>query len=143
MIVPKPTTRLAQRKMLAMSTVTETLLTAEQYALLPDNGRGADVCFYSFNRLARGPIPAGYLPVPPELVFEVRSPTDRWSEILTRVGEYLKAGVLVVCVLDPQTETLIVYPGDEIQRVLSADDELTLPEVLGPDFRVPVRRFLD
>src|SRR5688572_979655 len=41
----------------------------------PDTVRGADVCYYSYRSVPRGPLPEGYLPVPPELVFEVRSPT--------------------------------------------------------------------
>ncbi len=109
----------------------------------PDTVRGADVCYYSYQSVPRGPLPEGYLPVPPELVFEVRSPTDRWSKVLAKVGEYLNGGVQIVCVLDPQTETLTVYHGDELQRVLAADDELALPGLLGPDFRVPVRRFFE
>jgi Uma2 family endonuclease len=109
----------------------------------PDTVRGADVCYYSYIRLPKGPLPEGYLPVVPELIFEVRSPTDRWSQIMAKVGDYFSAGVLIVCVLDPQAETLIVYHADEIQRLLTTDDELSLPDLLGPDFRVPVRRFLE
>ena len=183
-----------------MATATETLLTAEQFRLLPDNGRphelvrgrvvemnvpvprhgilcanvvwelssfvrprdtgrvlsndsgvitehepdtvrGPDVSYYSYSRLAKGPTPQGYLDVVPELVFEVRSHTDRLSRMYTKVGEYLDAGVAVVCLLDEQTETLTVYRPEEIQRVLEADDELTLPDIFGPDFRVPVSRF--
>src|SRR5690348_12208093 len=71
----------------------------------PDTVRDPDVAFYSYGRVPRGRLPEGYLPVVPELVFEVRSPSDRWSEILTKVAEYLEAGVGTVCVLDPQTET--------------------------------------
>src|SRR5207249_472230 len=41
----------------------------------PDTLRGADVAYYSYQRVPRGPLPAGYLPVAPEVVFEVRSPT--------------------------------------------------------------------
>jgi Uma2 family endonuclease len=108
----------------------------------PDTVRGADVAFYSYERLPRGPLPDGYLPVVPEMVFEVRSPTDRWAKITVKVGEYLDAGVTVVCVLDPQTESLTVYRADEFPRVLTAEDDLTLPEVLG-EFRVKVREFLD
>lgn len=109
----------------------------------PDSVRGADVCFYSYSRLPRGPLPEGYLPVVPELVFEVRSPGDRWSEVTAKVGEYLHAGVAAVCVLDAQTETITVYHADELPRVLAADDELTLPELLDREFRVLVRRFFD
>ena len=50
-------------------------------------------------------MPQGYLPVGAELVFEVRSPGDRWGRILgLKIGEYLEAGVKVVCVLDQMTD---------------------------------------
>jgi Uma2 family endonuclease len=106
----------------------------------PDTVRGADVAFYSFGRVPRGPMPAGYLKVVPELVFEVRSPTDRWSRMLAKVSEYLEAGVEVVCVLDEVSETLQVYRPNELPRTLHGEDELHLPDVLG-DFRVAVQRF--
>lgn len=108
----------------------------------PDTVRGADVCYYSFARVPKGPLPRGYLPVAPELVSEVRSPGDRWPRILTKVSEYLAADVKVVCVLDEQTEKLTVYTQDDPPAVLSADDELTLPQVL-PGFRVVIRQFLE
>jgi Uma2 family endonuclease len=108
----------------------------------PDTVRGADVAFYSYTILPKGPLPEGYLDVVPEVIFEVRSPSDRWKEILAKVAEYLNAGVLVVCVLDPQTETLTVYQPDELPRVLTADEELVLPKPLD-GFRIQVRRFLD
>jgi Uma2 family endonuclease len=60
----------------------------------PDTVRGADVAFYSYNRIARGPLPSDYGEVPPELIVEARSPSDSWPKILTKVAEYLNAGVL-------------------------------------------------
>jgi len=50
----------------------------------PDTVRGGDVAHYSYGRVPQGPLPAGYLDVVPELVFEVRSPTDRWSHTSIR-----------------------------------------------------------
>ncbi|MBL8796286.1 MAG: Uma2 family endonuclease [Planctomycetia bacterium] len=108
----------------------------------PDSVRGADIAFYSYARLPRGPFPQGYLSVSPELVFEVRSPSDLWKEILAKVAEYLKAGVLVVGVHDEQTQTITLYRQDELPRVLTITDELTLPE-LHADFRAPVARFFE
>lgn len=109
----------------------------------PDTVRGADICYYSYTRMPKGPIPAGYHSVSPELVFEVRSPRDRWPRILTKVGEYLDAGVLVVGVHDEQSETLTVYRPENVQQVLAQADELTFPELFGDRFRVPVRRFFE
>ena len=108
----------------------------------PDTVRGGDVSFYSYERLPKGPIPQGYLNVSPNLVFEVLSPSDRWARVLEKVGEYLTAGVEVVCLLDPERETMHVYRDETPSEVLTADDELTLPEVLG-DFKVAVRALLE
>jgi Uma2 family endonuclease len=108
----------------------------------PDTVRGADVAFFSYARVPKGPLPEGYLPVAPGLVFEVRSTFDRWRDILAKVAEFLQVGVVLVCVLEPQTETAHVYHTDRPPRVFTADQELILPEVF-PDFRVAVRRFFE
>lgn len=102
--------------------------------------RGADVAFYGYQRLPPGPVPRDHLlSVVPDLVFEVRSPSDRWSAVLAKMTEYLEAGVTTVCVVDPESETILVYRDNELPRTLHNSDELTLPEVLG-EFRLPPRR---
>jgi Uma2 family endonuclease len=106
----------------------------------PDTLRGADIAFYSFSRVPPGPMPRGYLKVAPELVFEVRSATDLWKNIIFKVGEYLQAGVTAVCVLDEQTYSAQVFHAEELPRTLTETDELTFPDVL-PGFRVVVGRF--
>jgi Uma2 family endonuclease len=106
----------------------------------PDTVRGADGGFYIYKQFPKGPLPEGYLPVAPEVVFEVRSPGDRWRDILAKVAEYLAAGVLRVCVLDQQTETITVYSPDEPEVRLTRDQELVLPDLL-PGFAVRVSRF--
>ncbi len=108
----------------------------------PDTVRGADVAFYSYSRVPPGPFPDDYLPVVPELIFEVRSPTDRWSAILAKVAEYLEAGVTVVCVLDQMTERCHVYRNEEPVQDFTTEQELALPDVL-PGFQVMVRRFFE
>jgi Uma2 family endonuclease len=108
----------------------------------PDTVRGPDLSFYSYSRLPPGRIPQGYLSVVPELVFEVRSPTDRWSKVLAKVAEYLDANVTVVCVLDQVSETVQVFRNEELRQTLHNSDELHLPDVLG-DLRVSVQRFFE
>jgi Uma2 family endonuclease len=107
----------------------------------PDTVRGADLAFYSFARVPKGPLPDGYLEVPPDLIVEVLSPTDRWPKVLTKVVEYLDAGVFAVIVLDGMRRRAQVFTADDM-RILGPDDELTVPEVL-PGFVVAVRRFFE
>jgi len=109
----------------------------------PDSVRGPDIAFYSFAHLPPGPLPYdSYLAAPPDLVFEVRSHSDRWIELQAKAAEYLQAGVKVVCVLDPPTETVLVCTADAGPRTLSGDQELTFPGLLD-GFQVPVRRFFE
>lgn len=109
----------------------------------PDTYRGADVCFISYDRLPKDQeTPAGPLELPPELVIEVRSPTDRLNQLGAKASEYLEAGVSVVVVIDPKTESAAIYRPDEFPLRMHNGDELTLPDVL-PGFAVPVRRFFE
>jgi Uma2 family endonuclease len=107
----------------------------------PDTVRGADVCFYSFARVPKGPLPDRYLETPPDLVVEVLSPSDQWPKVLAKVVEYLDAGVSVVIVLDDKRRRAQIFTADD-NRLLGPDDELTIPELL-PGFAVAVWRFFE
>lgn len=106
----------------------------------PDTVRGADVAFYSYARVPKGSLREGYLSVAPELVFEVLSPSDRWSDVLAKIAEYLQADVSWVCVLDPQREAATVFSSDRPAWTLHGDHELAFPEIL-PGFTAKVSRF--
>jgi Uma2 family endonuclease len=108
----------------------------------PDTVRGADVSYYSYQRLPKGEVPDGLLPVAPDLVVEVRSESNNWSEVFTKVGEYLGAGVRAVIVLDAISLTASVYRLEEFQQIFHNGDELVVPEVL-PGFGVAVRRLFE
>ena len=105
----------------------------------PDRVRGADVSFYSFARQPKGPAPTTITEVVPELVVEVTSPSNEWSEIFVKVGEYLKAGVISVLILDAESATASVYRNDEFQQIFDNGDDLVIPDVL-PGFAVPVKK---
>jgi Uma2 family endonuclease len=108
----------------------------------PDRVRGADVCYFSYDRLPKGPMPKGLFAIAPDLVIEVRSPSDGWNEVFIKVGECLSAGVRVVVVLDMTTLSASVYRTDEFQQIFDNGDELTIPDVL-PGFAVAVRKFFE
>lgn len=105
----------------------------------PDRVRGADVSYYSFARQPKGPAPTTITDVVPELVVEVTSPSNEWSEIFVKVGEYLKAGVTAVLILDAESATASVYRNDEFQQIFDNGDDLVIPDVL-PGFAVPVKK---
>jgi Uma2 family endonuclease len=96
----------------------------------PDTVRGADVAYDSFERVPKGPLPTGLLAVAPDLIFEVLSPSDRWSEVQVKVGEYLDAGVRAVCVVDDDTRSVHIFRLEQPTRVNKGSDEFTLPDVL-------------
>ncbi len=109
----------------------------------PDSLRGADFAYFSYQRLPKGTLPSkGYGPVVPDLVVEVKSPSDRWKDIFAKVAEYLNAGISVVCVFDPERTTVTVYQADSPEQTFTADQTLTLPTVL-PSFAALVRGFFE
>src|SRR5262245_50406911 len=48
----------------------------------PDTVRGADVAYFSYERLSKEVTPRVYPDVSPELVFEVMSPDDVWADLM-------------------------------------------------------------
>ena len=107
-----------------------------------DTTRGADVCFASYAKLPPGLSPDGVLEVVPELVVEVRSPSDLWTDALGKMLDYIRAGVAVVVILDPKTESASVFRSGTRQETFEKDETLVLPDVL-PGFEVPVARFFE
>ncbi|MEX2561423.1 MAG: Uma2 family endonuclease [Pirellulales bacterium] len=108
----------------------------------PDTVRGADVAFYSYQRVPKGPRPKVYPGIAPELVFEVLSPDDRPRKVVEKVAEYLHAGVLCVCVVDPKRRTVVTHHPDGPERTLTADENLEFPAVL-PGFSCPARHLFE
>ena len=108
----------------------------------PDTVRGADIAYYSYQRVPKGPLPAGLLDVAPELVFEVLSPTERWSDVQIKVAEYLDAGVLAICIVDDDTQSIHVFRPMSPLQIFKAADEFTLSGVLD-GFRVATARFFE
>ena len=110
----------------------------------PDSTRGADVSFYSYARLPKGKVPEGLLSVSPDLIVEVRSPSERWTALFAKVVEYLEAGVRVVIVLDEPTGTASVYRPDELQLKSSIMAyALVVPLMFFSGFSVPVARLFE
>ncbi|MBI1347581.1 Uma2 family endonuclease [bacterium] len=107
----------------------------------PDTVRGPDVAYYSFTKLPTDQSPEGYPEVPPDLVFEVKSPSDRWTDLLKKVSELLTVGVNTVCVIDPERELAQIFRSDEPVQLVAADSVLEFASLL-PGWSVPLKSLL-
>jgi Uma2 family endonuclease len=102
----------------------------------PDTVRAPDVAFVSHATLGELADEPGYLPIAPDLVAEVISPSDRSSDVEEKVFGWLAAGVQAVIVVDPQTRTIRYYrSADAIQVVQSGSIDLS--EVI-PSFHLDI-----
>lgn len=75
----------------------------------------------------------------PEIAVEIVSPNDAYSEIVIKVRRYLKDGVQLVWVVDPQVREIAVHQaGKQSPTILGDEDILHAAPVLA-DFSLPVR----
>ena len=103
----------------------------------PDRVRGGDVCFLSYDRWPKGESLKGILPVVPEIIFEVRSPSDSWRSMTAKAVEYLNADVRVVVLIDPSDQSATIFRSDEKPQTIHADGAMTIPDLL-PGFSLPL-----
>src|SRR3972149_9666738 len=103
----------------------------------PDTVRAADVAFISNERYARQKKAAGFLEVAPELIVEILSPDDRWSEVTTKLHESFSIGVRLVWITDPNAKIVYAYRSLTDMREFQESDTLTGDAVL-PGFSLPV-----
>ncbi|MGB7338711.1 MAG: Uma2 family endonuclease [Phototrophicaceae bacterium] len=74
----------------------------------------------------------------PDLVIEVISPTDKYSDVSTKVDTYLADGVKLIWIVDPQRKTITVYEGNDTGKILRIEDRLTGGNVL-PAFELDIK----
>jgi Uma2 family endonuclease len=115
--------------------------TGFRIATNPDTVRAADVAFVSKARAAGMP-KRGYWALAPDLVAEVVSPDERPGEVLSKVGDWIAAGVKLVLVIDPIRREARVYRADGSVRVVDERGVLDGEDVL-PGFSCRLGDFLD
>jgi Uma2 family endonuclease len=108
----------------------------------PDSVRGPDVSYISFDRAPLGPLGWKYLDPPPDVAFEVLSPEDRPGRTLAKIGEYLRAGVTTVVIVDPDEQCVFVHERGVEQKIVDTKDTLVLTTI-APDCAIPVRKFFE
>jgi Uma2 family endonuclease len=95
----------------------------------PDTVRAPDVAFVRAERVPASPL-MGFFQGPPDLAVEVLSPSDRVSEVLAKVRDWLEAGCSAVWLVDPATQTVAVYRNEAPLVTHDVDGELTGGDVI-------------
>jgi Uma2 family endonuclease len=107
----------------------------------PGRIRRADVSFISLERYSLEQLSQeGYASIPPDLAVEVISPDDRAKEVDEKLEDYLRAGVKLIWVINPETRTLQIYHPDGTSVRLHEDAEVTGEDII-PGFRCRVIEF--
>ena len=104
----------------------------------PDTVREPDLAFISAEKLPLDTRVRGYSEVVPDLVVEIISPNDRPIAVNDKAQMWLRYGVRLVLLVDPDARTVTTLPNDGPAQTLTEDDTLTLVSVL-PGFACPVR----
>jgi Uma2 family endonuclease len=97
--------------------------------------RAPDASFVAAERLKRSP--RAFAELAPDLMVEVKSPTDTLEELETKIQEFLSLGTRVGILLNPETQTAMVYRPGQGAIILTNEDVLTVAELL-PGWQVPV-----
>jgi Uma2 family endonuclease len=103
----------------------------------PDTAIGPDWAFIAKERLPVKRVP-GFVPIVPDAVLEVRSPSDRKSEVEAKIALWLNAGVRLVWELNLKKRILTVYRPGESPRIVGMDGIISGEDVL-PGFSLPLR----
>lgn len=105
----------------------------------PDTVRGPDVALYE-DAARFSELHPKYGEVPPRLAVEVLSPSDRVKQVNRKIIDYLKNGVELVWLIDPEEKTVTVYRRDRGPELIEAEGELTGDGIL-PGFACKVADF--
>ena len=102
----------------------------------PGDVRMPDVSYISKKRLPNVPA-RGWVDVAPEFAVEVVSPTDTVADAEDKAQDYIRAGIELVWVVVPTTQSVHIWRADGTRSVVQPGAVLSGEEVL-PGFSVPV-----
>jgi len=106
---------------------------------LGDTVRSPDVAFVHAQRLESEGIGSGWIPVAPDLVVEILSPSELAAELDAKLRDYRTAGTRLIWVVDPIQRVVSIRDSERPERWVTEGDTLDGGSVL-PGFAIPVSR---
>ncbi len=96
-----------------------------------------DLAYVTNEQIAATSPNASIIEVAPLLAVEILSPSDQSDDVLDKIEEYLRSGVLLVWRVEPRVSLITVFRPDAAPQLFNIHDELTAEPHL-PGFRVAV-----
>ena len=100
------------------------------FVLESDHVRVPDIAFVLQERVGEVAGTQGFFPGPPDVAFEVISPSDRYTEVDEKVADYLAAGTLAVIVVNPRRRTVRVHRPTADTVELTESDTLEVSDIV-------------
>ena len=108
----------------------------------PDHVRAPDAAFVRRERAEAVGDDPGYFPGAPDLVIEVISPSDRYTEVDEKVSDWLNAGAQAVVVVNPRGRVVRVHRSLTDVVVLTESDTLDVSDIV-EGWQMPVREIFE
>lgn len=104
--------------------------------ILPNSDtRAPDVSFVQAERLRRSP--RSFAELAPDLMVEVKSPTDSMTKLRNKIDQFLELGTRVGILINPEKESVEIRRSKAEAIVLQNGDIITVPDLL-PGWEVKV-----
>lgn len=100
------------------------------FARNPDVVRAPDIVVVRNERYPRDYTGGPIFEVAPDLVIEIRSPSERAGILRSKLDDYFAAGTSVVWVIEEPNRRVIVHTGPGVSRVVEGNERLTGDPVL-------------
>ena len=104
----------------------------------PDHVLAPDFAFISNERLREIGESDGFAQGAPDLVVEVISPNDRYTDVEEKVEDWLNAGCRAVIIVNPRRQTVNLHLSPTDVTTLTESDTLESDDIV-PGWRMPVK----
>jgi Uma2 family endonuclease len=108
----------------------------------PDTVREPDIAFFAAGKIPAGARIQGYAEVVPDLVVEVKSPSDSVREVTDKARMWLSYGARLAWVLHPNRRSVDVHSRDDAVSTVTDGNTLSGGDVL-PGFECKVSDIFD
>ncbi len=110
---------------------------ADTTFMIGENQRLPDIAFVATSRIPWEGEPEGIWPIAPDLAIEIVSPTDLYLKLVSKVHDYLAAGVHQVWLVSVEHRTVTVYASRTDARIFQETDEIAGGDLI-PGFRLEI-----